>query len=206
MGGAGGQSGPHRGRPHQESPSQDEAGTARARPDRDPPWLGLFLKGRLVKIRSRIILSFVVLVGIGFYFLVHHILAELRPRYLEAVEEVLVDEANLLAAFLESQMTDGKIPAEALRGAFQDLAGRSLSAQIYKLHKTRVDERVYVTDGQGRVIFDSEGRDEGKDFSQWRDVALTLRGEYGARTTRDEAGDPTTSILHVAAPIRYQGR
>ena len=55
-----------------------------------------------MKLRTRIILSFTILVGIGFYFLVRHILGELRPRYLEAVEEVLVDEANLLAAFLES--------------------------------------------------------------------------------------------------------
>lgn len=159
-----------------------------------------------MKIRTRIILSFVVVVGVGFYFLVRHILGELRPRYLEAVEEVLVDEANVLAAFVETEMKDGKIPVERLREAFAKLQNRKFSARIYKMDKTRVDERLYVTDERGVVVFDSEGRDEGKDFSQWRDVYLTLRGEYGARTSRDEPGNPASSVLHVAAPIRHDGK
>lgn len=159
-----------------------------------------------MKLRTRIILSFTLLVGIGFYFLVRHILSELRPRYLEAVEEVLVDEANLLAAFLESEMQDPAIPVESLRRAFLGLKDRPLQAQIYKMHKTKVDERVYVTDAKGIVLFDSEGLEEGKNFLQWRDVYLTLRGEYGARTTRDAPNNPASSVLHVAAPIRYQGQ
>ncbi len=159
-----------------------------------------------MKIRTRIILSFALVVGVGFYFLVNHILGELRPRYLEAVEEVLVDEANLLAAFVETRMDSPTIPVAGLHEAFSDLAQRPVSAQIYKLKKTQVDERLYLTDAKGIVIFDSEGKEEGKDFSQWRDVALTLRGEYGARTSRNEPSDPTSSVLHVAAPIRYQGQ
>jgi len=159
-----------------------------------------------VKIRDRIILSFALVVGVGFYFLVNHILAELRPRYLEAVEEVLVDESNLLAAFVESRMDSPAIPVDGLREAFADLAKRPVSAQIYQLNKTQVDERLYLTDAKGIVLFDSEGKEEGRDFSQWRDVALTLRGEYGARTSRNEPSDPSSSVLHVAAPIRYQGQ
>lgn len=159
-----------------------------------------------MKLRSRIILSFTVLVGIGFYFLVRHILAELRPRYLEAVEEVLVDEANLLAAFLESEMKSPTIPVEGLARAFAELKDRPLRAQIYKMTKTKVDERVYVTDDKGTVLFDSEGLDEGKNFLQWRDVYLTLRGDYGARTSRDSPSNPASSVLHVAAPIRHQGK
>ncbi|HKX12872.1 MAG TPA: two-component system sensor histidine kinase CreC [bacterium] len=159
-----------------------------------------------MKLRTRIILSFTVLVGIGFYFLVRHILAELRPRYLEAVEEVLVDEANLLAAFLESEMKSATIPVEGLARAFAELKDRPIRAQIYKMTKTKVDERVYVTDDKGTVLFDSEGLDQGKNFLQWRDVYLTLRGEYGARTSRDSPNNPASSVLHVAAPIRYQGQ
>jgi len=34
---------------------------------------------------------------------------------------------------------------------------------------------------------------------------LTLRGRYGARTTRDRPGDPRTSVLYVAAPITVEG-
>lgn len=159
-----------------------------------------------MKIRTRIVLSFALIAGLGFYFLMDHLLKELRPRYLEAVEEVLVDQSQLLAAWLESQMDSDRIPVERLRQAFQILSRRTISAKIYKLHKQSIDEQVYVTDARGKVIFDSQGRDEGKDFSQWLDVYWTLRGKYGARTTRGDPKNPTTSVLHVAAPIRYQGR
>jgi two-component system sensor histidine kinase CreC len=46
----------------------------------------------------------------------------------------------------------------------------------------------------------------GQDFSQWRDVARTLRGEYGARMTRDIPADDASGVMHVAAPIQVQGR
>ena len=63
--------------------------------------------------------------------------------------------------------------------------------------------RVVVTDRSGRVLFDSLGHAKGADFSRWRDVALTLRGEYGARTTPDVEGDPRTSVMYVGAPVRW---
>jgi two-component system sensor histidine kinase CreC len=46
----------------------------------------------------------------------------------------------------------------------------------------------------------------GQDFSQWRDVARTLRGEYGARMTREVPSDDTSGVMHVAAPVLVQGR
>nr|HRM00282.1 two-component system sensor histidine kinase CreC [Acidovorax sp.] len=61
--------------------------------------------------------------------------------------------------------------------------------------------RVTVTDAAGRVLFDSENRAVGADHSQWRDVARTLRGEYGARSTREVEGDDSSGVMHVAAPI-----
>jgi two-component system sensor histidine kinase CreC len=42
----------------------------------------------------------------------------------------------------------------------------------------------------------------GADHSRWHDVFLALRGRYGARTTADVEGDPQTSVMYVAAPIR----
>jgi two-component system sensor histidine kinase CreC len=139
--------------------------------------------------------------------LVHHILRELRPRYLEAVEEALVDQANILAALVESQIQDEKIPIAGLRTGLQQAAARRFEARIYRLTKTQVEERIYVTDDKGIVLFDSQGgKEEGRDFSRWRDVYLTLQGSYGARTTRLEPSDPRTSVLHVAAPLRRQGK
>ena len=46
----------------------------------------------------------------------------------------------------------------------------------------------------------------GQDYSKWNDVYLTLRGEYGARSTRSDADDPASSVMHVGAPIRDNGQ
>ncbi len=52
------------------------------------------------------------------------------------------------------------------------------------------------------VIFDSDrGRREGQDYSEKRDVSLTLAGRYGARSTRDNLEDSTSSVFYVGAPI-----
>jgi two-component system sensor histidine kinase CreC len=45
----------------------------------------------------------------------------------------------------------------------------------------------------------------GEDFSQWIDVRRTLKGQYGARTTRKDPDDPLTSVAYVGAPIYYRG-
>jgi two-component system sensor histidine kinase CreC len=65
-----------------------------------------------------------------------------------------------------------------------------------------VSHRVYVTDANGIVLLDSAGRAVGQDYSRWNDVYLTLRGQYGARTTRDDPGDEFSTVMHVAAPVR----
>jgi two-component system sensor histidine kinase CreC len=160
-----------------------------------------------LRLRTRLFLGFFLLTGAGFYVLVGWILRDLRPRYLESSEEGLIDSANLLAALIEEDIgPDGAIPVDRLRGAYARLPGRPLSALIYRFAKTRVDLRVYVTDSLGKVLFDSDaGRDEGKDYSQWRDVFLTLRGRYGARTTRVNPSAASSSVLYVAAPLRVSG-
>lgn len=74
------------------------------------------------------------------------------------------------------------------------------------MRKERVDVNVYITDAAGRIVFDSRDPDNvGVDYSNWRDVGMTLKGEYGARTTRENPDDPATSVLYVAAPIRVGG-
>jgi len=85
---------------------------------------------------------------------------------------------------------------------------RPIDAQIWGHHKRSLDFRVYVTDAAGRVVFD-DGPDDaalGADYSRWRDVARTLRGEYGARATREVAEDGSSLVLFVAAPVLHQGQ
>lgn len=159
-----------------------------------------------MSIRARLILCFSFVVLAGFYVLVEWIMDDVRPRYLETTEESLVDTATLLSAVIEEGLKSEKVDAESLRRIFLRVEQTQISAEIYDVVKTGVDLRVYVTDREGIVRFDSDGgRDEGKDYSQWNDVYRTLRGQYGARATRLVPDDPATSILHVASPLENSG-
>ena len=74
------------------------------------------------------------------------------------------------------------------------------------MRKRTLDYRITITDRHGLVLFDSTGRDVGRDYSRWNDVYLTLQGKYGARSTRVRIPDDEMStVMHVAAPIRDGG-
>ncbi len=154
-------------------------------------------------IRTRSFLVYLVLVGGGLIFVVNWILSEVRPRYLESMEESLVDAANLLATTVESQAVHGgAINATELHAMLDPAYRRELSARIYTLNKKAIDLRVYVTDAHGKVIYDSDnGRAEGADYSRWLDVSRTLRGGYGARGSRLLPNDDASLVIYVAAPI-----
>ena len=159
-------------------------------------------------IRTRILLVYLLLVGGGAWYLVAWTMNTVRPRYLESMEESLVDAANLFASAVEADaVTDNLIKPDALRRLFDPAYHRTLDARIYSILKTSIDLRIYVTNTTGRVIYDSDhGADEGKDYSQWRDVRLTLAGEYGARGSRAEPDEESSLVIHVAAPIRANGK
>ena len=143
--------------------------------------------------------------AIGMAALLYQLLADLDPRYRESAEEGLIETAQLMATVIEQDVEYGALPTDRIGGIFRDLYARRFSAQIYNLHKTRVELRAYVTNRHGQVVYDSTGRDLGKDYSGWRDVRNTLLGEYGARTTRDVAADKHSSVMYVGAPIRWNG-
>lgn len=159
-------------------------------------------------IRTRIFLVYLVLVGGGLYYMMTWILENVRPRYLESMEESLVDAANLLATVVETKaVVGGAIDPQAVRTALDGAYKRKLNASVYSIHKTNIDLRVYVTNAQGRVLYDSDGgKDEGQDYSRWRDVRHTLLGEYGARATRTNPSQESSLVIHVAAPIHSDGR
>lgn len=159
-----------------------------------------------MSLKTRIFLVFAVAIGAGFYFLVGWLQDDLRPRYLESLEEPLVDMANLLAEVIAAEMDQEGLRTDGLRKVSERVYARRFKAQIYALEKQRVDIRIYVTDPAGTVTFDSDqGRDEGRDYSSWNDVYRTLRGEYGARSSHDDPLYPGSSVLYVAAPILMAG-
>ncbi|MFC7336716.1 two-component system sensor histidine kinase CreC [Haloferula chungangensis] len=143
-----------------------------------------------------------LIIGSGFYLLVRRQLDELEPRTFQATEESMVDAAHIFAALVEGDILDDQFNPERFRTAFNSTEERSFEAKIYNHLKNSVGMGVYITDIEGKVVFDSDsGKREGDDFSSKRDVVLTLRGEYGARSSRDNEKDPTSSILYVGALI-----
>ena len=160
-----------------------------------------------MRLGTRIFLCYLLIIILCFSYPLYWGYYNLKIRYLESVEEPLVDQANLLAAIVGYEIEERDFQPEEWHNIFESAYSRKLSAQIYSLLKKEVDLRVYITDKDGKVIFDSEYRDhEGQDYAAWRDVHLTLQGEYGSRTTRENPRDPTSPIiLHVAAPIYVAG-
>jgi two-component system, OmpR family, sensor histidine kinase CreC len=156
--------------------------------------------------RNRIFAGILLIFTAGLGFLLYTVASDLDIRYRESTEQVMVDTANILASIMESGKAGGVLPVEQLAIAFDNAYRREFSAYIYGINKHKVDLRVYVTDSNGLVVFDSYGLDRGKDFRNWHDIHLALDGRYGARTTRNNPDDPSTTVMYVAAPIYQDGR
>jgi len=160
-----------------------------------------------MRLGTRIFVANLVIVALCFSYPVYWAWTNLRTRYLESVEDPLVDQANILASLVAMQMQSGRFRPDEFHLAFENMEQHPVIARIYNLVKKGVDTDIYITNEKGVVIFDSEDSARvGQDFSNWLDVSRTLRGQYGARTTRRVPDDPTTAVLHVAAPIVIEGK
>ncbi len=156
--------------------------------------------------RFRIILGILILGSLGFFGLTRWMIRELRPHYLKSMEESLVDQSTLLASLLSTSFNEKEITTSQLASAFSHANEREFSAKIYDMTKERINSRIYVTNENGIVLFDSYGNHVGEDYSQWNDVYRTLNGEYGSRSSRDNEEDDNSSVLYVAAPIIKNGK
>ena len=154
-----------------------------------------------MKIGLRILLGYFVIVAIAALLLGKVFLQQVKPGVRQAMEDTLVDTANLLAAQARDDLLAGRIADGAFAGNVRELTDRDIGAEIWGFSKRKLSTRIYVTDAKGIVVFDSDGRDIGKDYSRWNDVYLTLRGRYGARSSRADPDDEDSSVMHVAAPI-----
>jgi two-component system sensor histidine kinase CreC len=150
----------------------------------------------------RIFLVYFLFVGLAGWFVLSTVMDEIRPGVRQSTEETLVDTANLLAEILRDEVKAGTLGQGRLNDALEAYGQRQPQATIWGLTKAEVNHRIYVTDDQGIVLLDSTGQAIGQDYSRWNDVLLTLRGQYGARSTREDPNDPDSSVMYVAAPIK----
>lgn len=149
----------------------------------------------------RIFLVYFLFVGLAGWFVLSTVMDEIRPGVRQSTEETLVDTANLLAEILREEVKAGSLQQSRLPALLQAYGQRQPQAQIWGVEKTQVNHRIYVTDAKGIVLLDSSGAAVGQDYSRWNDVLRTLRGEYGARSTKEDPNDPDSSVMYVAAPI-----
>ncbi len=153
----------------------------------------------------RLFFLYFILVALTGYGVGQTVMQELKPTVRQTTEETLVDIANLLAVLAEKDIANGKITQSHFAALLSTYGKRDLQARIWGVDKKMVNHRIYITDKKGIVIADSWQQDIGKDFSQWNDVYLTLRGRYGARSTPEVPDDILSTVMHVAAPVYHKG-
>ncbi|MDC0948712.1 ATP-binding protein [Gammaproteobacteria bacterium] len=132
-------------------------------------------------LRTRLlwVIAAVLVVALGTYGYVQT--TRLDGYYNEAMEETLVDYANMVAEVM-AQQPDLSLWSAVAQSAYR----RNIGAEIYRFRKEAIDSRIIVTDRLGIVQFDSlDPSTVGEDWSNWRDIRLTLQGAYGARSSED---------------------
>ena len=154
----------------------------------------------------RIFLAYFFIVGIAFILLINVIVAELKPGVRQSTEEALVEMANVLAELASAEFDHGLISQGNFSDSIERLLRRNYDARIYSVEVPDSSVRIYITDGNGIVVYDSQNKAVGEDYSKWNDVYLTLRGSYGARSTKTDADDEFSAVMHVAAPILKNGK
>ncbi|RZJ11141.1 MAG: two-component system sensor histidine kinase CreC [Rubrivivax sp.] len=158
-----------------------------------------------MRLGLRVFFGFFLIAGLSAVLLLKVFLAEVKPSVREVMEDLMVDTAHLLAEVAADEMAAGTpAPDGQLAAQLQRYARRDVDVTIWGVRKQSLDLRLYVTDATGRVVLDSgQPSAVGQDYSQWNDIARTLRGDYGARASpygRD------STVLVVAAPVVKEGR
>ncbi len=160
-----------------------------------------------MKISLKIFLGYFVLVGLSAWFVLTIFVDEVKPGVRQAMEDTLVDTANVLAELAANDVKTGTIQTGNFAKSLAQYQARTTrattsTANISGIKKQAADYRVYITDAKGMVIFDSAHLALGQDYSNWNDVHLTLRGKYGVRSSPVVVGDKhSDTIMYIAAPI-----
>lgn len=171
------------------------------------------MMGPKISFSLRAFIAYFLILGTLSWFIINNALERLNDGMRQSAESVMVDISHLLAASIEHKLQStqykSQIPTNEIARLFANIKSRRIQAEIHQISKAFVDMDLYITDSNGIVIYDSTGQHEGEDFSNWRDVHLTLKGEYGARTSFTDptkTGEDDEKAMVVAAPIRHYNR
>lgn len=131
---------------------------------------------------------------------------QIKPNIRQVVEDTLAENVNIIAQLVAEDVYYQKVQHDDFQQKIQMALSRELQANIWQMPKKQIHQQIYITNAQGIVIYDSTAQAVGQDYSQWNDVYLTLRGRYGARSTRQNPDDPNSTIMFIAAPIIWQNQ
>ena len=155
-----------------------------------------------MRIGLRLLLAFFLVLGLALFVVLRVFIEEVKPGTRLAMEDSLVDAANVLALVAAPDLKAGTLGSGSFAQALSALPTVDPGATLWGFRKSRIDYRITITDARGTVVFDSRGQDVGKDHSKWNDVLRTLRGEYGARSSGETEVDTDRTVMHVAAPVK----
>jgi len=156
--------------------------------------------------RLSLILLASIIIG-GFALLTYYLLQDLETQSLQSTEETMVDSAHLLAGLAETHPEEDY--SHVFDSIFTQAYSHNFEAPIFHHIKAEVGIGLYITNRKGIVIYDSDTSLRsriGKDLYRFRDVALTLNGYYGARSTRETQSDKLSSYMYIGAPIMRNGK
>ncbi len=154
-----------------------------------------------MKLTLRMLVGYFLITGLTAWFVLNIFMQEVKPSVRESLENTMVDVAYLLADLAAPELARGNFQNGSFAQAVERYRQRTVDVKIWGLHKETLELGVYVTDAQGKVLFSSNPQEIGRDYSRWNDVLKTLRGQYGARSTRTYEEDDGSAVLYVAAPV-----
>ncbi|WP_374295722.1 two-component system sensor histidine kinase CreC [Acinetobacter sp.] len=154
----------------------------------------------------RIWFFFSLILIVVLWFMLYTINQQIKPNVRQVVEDTLAENANIVAQLIAEDVHSGYVNTPEFNVKIQHALSRDLHAQIWQHSKNQIHQQIYITDAKGIVLYDSTGVGTGQDYSQWNDVYLTLRGRYGARSTRTNVDDEQSSTMYIAAPIIYDSQ
>ena len=135
----------------------------------------------------------------------------IKPTAQQVIEDTLLDTSKVMAASLLIPLQSGQLYEasyqQQLDTAFMGTPIVNPIESLEYQRKSYSSFRVYVTDNKGNVIYDSlptTENAEGEDYSRWNDVYLTLKGQYGARSTAQNDSQRNNPVMYVAQPIKDQ--
>lgn len=155
----------------------------------------------------RIWLALAVVLLLGATAIFTQMFGYIRPTAHQVIEDTLLDTSRLLALNFQAPLVSGQLYDENYQAKLDAMFASSENADKkngnHYLSTHFLRSRIYVTDASGIVIYDSLAAPfnaEGQDYSRWNDVYLTLKGQFGSRSTADLQERDKTAV-YVAQPI-----